>query len=523
MQLLKNIGLKIYLIVLIKVLIIVLSRIVIPLLVPNNQSLLSMDTRTILIVFGLVMLSSFIIQSLLTILFENWMTQYKVELYLDQVANLQKMRYDAILKLGTTSIVSRFFEMVDAIYFFLSGGLATFSLAAILIIISLGIAWWIDMTVFMALLCLIPINFFGFKKINQELSRRMGLFQKTFSNTQQNIIQAVTNVEFLKSTANEQLLRKLMTSDLNQAYQQLAETNKFAAISSNLIGMLNQCVQYSIYIAITLSVARNQSSITHLLTTSIVLPTFFQALRELNSANLDFSSLRVSKEYIENDIKPFAEIEATEQILSEVTLVEMTEISYQIDETHYKIPVHQHFTKGDWIHIGGPSGVGKSSLVKLILGLRDSTGIKINQIPLKLFEKASLRKRMAYVTQEIPIFNKTLEENVGLGRRLETEEKQKIEDSQILSTILKNKDWQTPILNAGNNLSGGEKQRIAIARLLLSQPDIIIIDESTSAIDHETSEAIYQLLKSTFSDAIVFVITHDQTKQAYCNRVINLG
>src|SRR5699024_2889487 len=102
----------------------------------------------------------------------------------------------------------------------------TFSLATILIIISLGIAWWIDMTVFMALLCLIPINFFGFKKINQELSRRMGLFQKTFSNTQQNIIQAVTNVEFLKSTANEQLLRKLMTSDLNQAYQQLAETNK---------------------------------------------------------------------------------------------------------------------------------------------------------------------------------------------------------------------------------------------------------------------------------------------------------
>lgn len=88
---------------------------------------------------------------------------------------------------------------------------------------------------------------------------------------------------------------------------------------------------------------------------------------------------------------------------------------------------------------------------------------------------------------------------------------------------MKNKDWQTPILNAGNNLSGGEKQRIAIARLLLSQPDIIVIDESTSAIDHQTSEAIYQLLKSTFSDAIVFVITHDQTKQAYCNRVINLG
>lgn len=184
MQLLKNIGLKIYLIVLIKVLIIVLSRIVIPLLVPNNQSLLSMDTRTILFVFGFVMLGSFTIQSVLSILFENLMTQYKVELYLDQVAKLQQMQYDAILKLGTTSIVTRFFEMVDAIYFFLSGGLASFSLALILIIISLIIAWWIDINVFIALITLIPINYFGFKRINQELSRRMALFQKTFSKTQ---------------------------------------------------------------------------------------------------------------------------------------------------------------------------------------------------------------------------------------------------------------------------------------------------------------------------------------------------
>ena len=70
---------------------------------------------------------------------------------------------------------------------------------------------------------------------------------------------------------------------------------------------------------------------------------WIQALRELNSANLDFSSLRVSKEYIENDIKPFAEIETTEQILSEVTLVEMTEINYQIDENlMYKTKNHIH-------------------------------------------------------------------------------------------------------------------------------------------------------------------------------------
>lgn len=74
MQLLKKIGPKIYLIILINVIIIVLSRIVIPLLVPNNQSLLSMDTRTILFVFGFVMLGSFTFQSVLSILFENLMT-----------------------------------------------------------------------------------------------------------------------------------------------------------------------------------------------------------------------------------------------------------------------------------------------------------------------------------------------------------------------------------------------------------------------------------------------------------------
>ena len=63
-----------------------------------------------------------------------------------------------------------------------------------------------------------------------------------------------------------------------------------------------------------------------------MLPTFFQALRELNSANLDFSSLRVSNEYLEKEITPFVEVEPAGQNLTEVTQVEMTEVRYQIEE-----------------------------------------------------------------------------------------------------------------------------------------------------------------------------------------------
>ncbi|WP_282920399.1 ATP-binding cassette domain-containing protein [Ignavigranum ruoffiae] len=520
MKLIKKIPKKLLFMVVLSAFILALSRVLLPLLVPNSP-LLNLSRQTILVIFVAMMLVSFLLQSLLTIIRERWTQEMNANHFEDNLRYLFQLEYDQIVEQGATAIIQRFFEVVDALYLFVMGGLNSLLTASILIGLTLAVALWLDFKIFLSLLLLLPINYFGFCYINRSLSQRMRNFQEKFASTQQNIIQIVANVDYLKSLASYNTIHRLIAEDILEAYGRLAKTNRFANISSNLISSLNQCVQYSIYLLMILSVAKAETSIASLLTTSIVLPIYFQAMGDLTRANLDMSSLRTAEDYLMEHILPYREAVDHGAEIEQIDSIQMNEVIYQLGQER-KIVINQRFAGGDWIKVAGPSGSGKSSLMKVLLKFRPSSGIYINGSPLNQVSNLNLRGRIAYLTQEPPIFNKTLAENIGNGRDLNQEEKAFLEETEILSTIFEHKDWQSYIQQGGSNLSGGEKQRIAIARLLLQNPDVIILDEITSAVDEESAEKIFQLLKEYFGDKIVFVISHDPSKDKYCNRRIVL-
>ena len=520
MKLIKKIPKKLLFMVALSALILALSRVLLPLLVPNSP-LLNLSRQTILVIFVAMMLVSFLLQSLLTIIREWWTQEVNDNHFEDNLRYLFQLEYDQIVQQGATAIIQRFFEVVDALYLFVMGGLNSLLTAGVLIVLTLAVALWLDFKIFVSLLLLLPINYFGFRYINRSLSQRMRNFQEKFASTQQNIIQIVANVDYLKSLASYNTIHQLIAVDILEAYGRLAKTNRFANISSNLISSLNQCVQYSIYLLLILLVAKAETSIASLLTTSIVLPIYFQAMGDLTRANLDMSSLRTAEDYLMEHILPYREAVDNGVEIKQIHSIQMNEVIYQLGHER-KIVINQQFTGGDWIKVAGPSGSGKSSLMKVLLKFRSSSGIYIDGLPLDQVSNLNLRGRIAYLTQEPPIFNKTLAENIGNGRALNQEEKVFLEETGILSTILEHKDWQSFIQQGGSNLSGGEKQRITIARLLLQDPDVIILDEITSAVDEESAEKIFQLLKEYFGDKIVFVISHDPSKDKYCNRRIVL-
>ena len=520
MKLIKKIPKKLLFMVALSALILALSRVLLPLLVPNSP-LLNLSRQTILVIFVGMMLVSFLLQSLLTMIRERWTQEMNANHFEDNLRYLFQLEYDQIVQQGATAIIQRFFEVVDALYLFVMGGLNSLLTAGVLIALTLAVALWLDFKIFLSLLLLLPINYFGFRYINCSLSQRMRNFQEKFASTQQNIIQIVANVDYLKSLASYDSIHRLITEDILEAYGRLARTNRFANISSNLISSLNQCVQYSIYLLLILSVAKAETSIASLLTTSIVLPIYFQAIGDLTRANLDMSSLRTAEDYLMEHILPYREAVDYGVEIEQIYSIQMNEVIYQLGHER-KIVINQQFTGGDWIKVAGPSGSGKSSLMKVLLKFRLSSGIYIDGLPLDQVSILNLRGRIAYLTQEPPIFNKTLAENIGNGRALNQEEKMFLDETGILATIFEYKDWQSFIQQGGSNLSGGEKQRIAIARLLLQDPDVIILDEITSAVDEESAEKIFQLLKEYFGDKIVFVISHDPSKDKYCNRRIVL-
>lgn len=175
--------------------------------------------------------------------------------------------------------------------------------------------------------------------------------------------------------------------------------------------------------------------------------------------------------------------------------------------------VNINITKGSRVALVGESGSGKSTLGKLLLNFHsiDSGNIYINDININTINKEYLRRRIAYVSQDIFLFNGTIMDNLTIGMT-EIDKNKVIEICKNVKVhdFVKNLPsmYETKIEENGINLSGGEKQRIAIARALLKKPDIIILDEATSNLDTLTEKAFEESVNELSKDITIITIAH---------------
>jgi ATP-binding cassette subfamily C protein len=180
--------------------------------------------------------------------------------------------------------------------------------------------------------------------------------------------------------------------------------------------------------------------------------------------------------------------------------------------------------------IFGPSGSGKTTLINLIAGLLTPTSGKI------LLDNLDINKfinnyhyMISYIPQDPFIMNDTLQNNITFGKRLNFKEKKKL-NFCIKKTGIDcffNQDNSTKGLNfflseCGNNISGGQKQKIAIARALFNEKSILILDESTSALDKKSENEILKLVHELKGGKIVIIISHDKNVISHADKVINI-
>ncbi|KMK75352.1 ABC transporter ATP-binding protein [Alkalihalobacillus pseudalcaliphilus] len=181
--------------------------------------------------------------------------------------------------------------------------------------------------------------------------------------------------------------------------------------------------------------------------------------------------------------------------------------------------------KGETIAIMGGTGSGKTTMFQLIPRLYDSTAgsILINGMNVKEFRVEELRKSIAYVPQEVLLFSGTIEENIAWGREDATEEEihEAAKSAQIHETILSlPEQYRGRIGQKGVNLSGGQKQRISIARALIRKPDILLLDDSTSALDVQTEKRFMQALQKY--ECTTLMITQKVISAQEADRIILL-
>jgi ATP-binding cassette subfamily B protein len=168
---------------------------------------------------------------------------------------------------------------------------------------------------------------------------------------------------------------------------------------------------------------------------------------------------------------------------------------------------------GHLVALVGPSGAGKTTITHLIPRLYDvqSGAITINGLDVRDAKLDSLHQRIGVVTQDAHLFHDTIRANLLYAKPEATDEQIKaaLRDAQILGLVESLPEGlDTLVGERGYRFSGGEKQRLAIARLLLKAPDIVILDEATAHLDSESEAAIQQALEGALAGRTSIVIAH---------------
>ncbi|WOD62837.1 ABC transporter ATP-binding protein/permease [Niallia taxi] len=189
-----------------------------------------------------------------------------------------------------------------------------------------------------------------------------------------------------------------------------------------------------------------------------------------------------------------------------------------------------HAKPGETIALVGPTGAGKTTVINLLSRFYDATGgvIKLDGKDITSIKRESLRKHMGFVLQDAYLFGGTIRENIRYGR-LDASDKEVEQAAQLAnaqSFIDSLPDGYETVLQAdGNSISQGQKQLLSIARAILADPEILILDEATSSIDTITEVKIQEALQVLMRGKTSFVVAHrlNTIKHADCILVLNNG
>lgn len=214
---------------------------------------------------------------------------------------------------------------------------------------------------------------------------------------------------------------------------------------------------------------------------------------------------------------------------ADAPVIEFKDVSFSYSEGGDNALEHISFSvqKGETVGIIGGTGSGKSTLVSLIPRFYDAEqgSVLINGADVKSYGLKELRQRIGFVPQKAMLFSGTIAENLRWGNENATDEqlRKAAETAQAKEFIDKMSDgFDTHINQGGRNLSGGQKQRLTIARALTGSPEILILDDSASALDFATDAALRKAIARDTSGMTVIIVSQRATSIRHADKIVVL-
>ncbi|MBV4359137.1 ABC transporter ATP-binding protein [Pinibacter aurantiacus] len=341
--------------------------------------------------------------------------------------------------------------------------------------------------------------------------------------------ESLRNIELLKSLGlTNQEVKRLNANTYKILGLELKKVKSLRALNF-IQGTFVNFLRQSIVFVLALLVFRNSITPGQVLTLTFYSFFIFGPLQEIGNIILAYREAEASLINFHNLMEKAPEKQPEHaKHLGDVKSLSFNDVSFKHQTANYRAIEDISFTvnKGETVAFVGPSGSGKTTLMKLLVGLyRPKEGkILYNGIDESSINFDDLRNQIGFVTQDTQLFAGSIKENLMFVNPNATEEDlmdvlQKASCQKLLNRAEKGLD--TMIGEGGLKLSGGEKQRLSIARALLRKPKVLIFDEATSALDSITEEEITSTIRSVSSegDQITILIAHRLSTIMHADRI----
>lgn len=344
-------------------------------------------------------------------------------------------------------------------------------------------------------------------------------------------IDSLINFETVKYFTNEKYESDLYDQELDK-WEQAKRKNRLTLFGLNF----GQAFIITISMTSMLSLAAYEVSRGVMTLGDFVLVNAFmmQIFLPLNFLGFVYREIKSSMTNIE---RMFALMKASSKVADaeDAKSLELTKGKIEFKDVHFSYdaerPILQGLsftlTPGERLALVGSSGAGKSTIAKLLFRFYDATSgtIEIDGQDVSSVSQLSLRQNIGVVPQDTVLFNNTLIENIRYGRPDATDEevKEAVKQAHLEDFISQlPKGFETQVGERGLKLSGGEKQRVAIARTLLKKPSILIFDEATSSLDSQSEKAVINAIDDVSAGKSSVVIAHRLSTIVNADRILVL-
>ena len=383
-----------------------------------------------------------------------------------------------------------------------------------------------SISLFMALVSILLVLVYKqpYKKINEE-----SMAQSAALNSQ--MIESLRGIETVKCNANEQT----ELDNLEREYMKSLKISLRSSRISTTQGLISSFIStgfsmLTTYVGIS-QVLNGEMTLGGFMAFSTLSSYFTSPLSNLIGLQMEIQEASISMKRLTEIMDYPAENETAEGMeQSEMEKVEgdieFKDVTFRygnrapaLDHVSFTIPA------GKKVALVGSSGSGKSTITKLLLKYYDPEDgeIDVNGVNLAEYSNHSVRRAIAYVPQNVELFSKTIYDNIRISRMDatldEVKEAAKKADAHDFIRHLP-LQYNTYLEEAGNGLSGGEKQRIALARAFLKDSNLYILDESTSNLDFATETLIFNMIYEQLADRSMLIVAHRLSTIRDCDLIL---